>query len=112
MVADFPARFRDDSRGVVGDNQRVELSLRRSYGRNSRIACSSIRAPKHCLATHYIHPGTPDHNANIEPFNRRYRIEVLNAHLSESVATFEALFSTGLQIGERLMFVPRPSAAG
>jgi putative transposase len=61
------------------------------------------RCAEHGVATHYILPGTPDQNAYLERFNRSYRTEVLNAHLSESIAELRALTDTWLRIynGER-----------
>ena len=64
---------------------------------------------EHGVATHYIQPGKPDQNAYIERFNRRYRTEVLNAHLFESIAELRALTDAWLRVynGER-----PPTASG
>jgi putative transposase len=74
------------------------------------------------VAPHYIQPEKPDQNACIERFNRSYRTEVRNAHLSNPSRSC-ALTDAWLRIynGERphdnlarvppLTFLPRPSSA-
>ena len=58
---------------------------------------------EHRVTIRYIQPGKPDQNACIERFNRRYRTEVLNAHLFESLAKLRTLTKAWLWIynGER-----------
>jgi len=79
---------------------------------------------EHGVAMHYIQPGKPDQNAYIERFNRTYRTDVLNAHLSESIGELRAATDAWLRIynSERphdslgrvppLTFLPRPTTAG
>jgi putative transposase len=79
---------------------------------------------EHGVATLYIQPGKPDQNAYIERFNRRYRTEVLNAHLFESIGELRSLTDAWLRVdnSERphdslgrvppLTFLPRPTTAG
>jgi len=76
------------------------------------------------MAIHDIPPGTPAQNASIERFNRRYRTEVLDASLFESIAEVRPLSEAWLtsdnherpheSLGQvpPLTFLPRHQTAG
>ena len=99
-----PAGIRGWGVWKLDDRLRVEGCRWNHKRRSSRHRPSSTGAPNTAPRFYYIQPGRlPDQNAYIGRFNRRYRTEVLNAHLFESVGELRVVTDTWLPIdnGER-----------
>lgn len=74
-----------------------ETTGQRRLGVQAPVVNATGRSRSEALgaATQSIQPGEPDQNAYIEPFNRSYRTEVLNAYGFKSIAQRPAILSAG-----------------